>query len=60
MYQAARARNNSRVNEMQKEIDKLYEIIQITSGKVIPAIKAAVTLLGRRNKWMNNVFTNSE
>lgn len=52
MYQAARARNNSRVNKMQKEIDNLYELIQVTGGKVIPAIKAAVTLLGRSTKWM--------
>ena len=52
MYQAARARNNSRINEIQKEIDNLYELIQITGGKVIPAIKAAVSLLGRSNKWM--------
>jgi len=52
MYQAAKARNNSRVNEIQKEINNLYELIQVTGGKVIPAIKAAVTLLGRSNKWM--------
>jgi len=52
MYQAAKARNNSRVNEIQKEIDNLYELIQITGGKVIPAIKAAVSLLDRSNKWM--------
>jgi len=52
MYQAARARNNSRINKMQKEIDNLYELIQVTGGKVIPAIKAAVTLLGRSTKWM--------
>ncbi|GAI71811.1 unnamed protein product, partial [marine sediment metagenome] len=25
---------------------------QVTGGKVIPAIKAAVTLLGRSTKWM--------
>jgi len=52
MFQAAKARNNSRVNEIQKEINNLYELIQVTGGKVIPAIKAAVTLLGRSNKWM--------
>ena len=52
MFQAAKARNNSRVNEIQKEINNLYELIQITGGKVIPAIKAAVTLLGRSTKWM--------
>ena len=52
MFQAAKARNNSRVNEIQKEINNLYELIQITGGRVIPAIKAAVTLLGRSTKWM--------
>ena len=52
MFQAAKARNNLRVNEMQKEIDNLYELIQVTGGKVIPAIKAAASLLGRSNKWM--------
>jgi len=52
MFQAAKARNNSRVNEIQKEINNLYELIQVTGGKVIPAIKAAVTLLGRSTKWM--------
>jgi len=52
MYQAVKVGNNLRVNKMQKEIDNLYELIQVTGGKVIPAIKAAVTLLGRSNKWM--------
>jgi len=52
MFQAAKARNNSRVNEIQKEINNLYELIQVTGGKVIPAIKAAVTLLGRSTKWI--------
>lgn len=41
---------------MQKEIDNLYELIQVTGGKVIPAIKAAAFLLGRSNKWMKISF----
>ena len=52
MYQAAKVGNNLIVNKMQKEIDDLYELIQVTGGKVIPAIKTAVALLGRSTKWM--------
>jgi len=52
MYQAAKKGNYRKVNEMQKKINKLYEIIQVTGGKVIPAIKAGVALLGRSTKWM--------
>lgn len=52
MYQVAKVGNNLRVNEMQKEIDNLYELIQVTGGKVIPAIKTAVALLGRSTNWM--------
>ena len=52
MYKEAKKGNYQKVNEMQKKINKLYEIIQVTGGKVIPAIKAGVTLLGRSAKWM--------
>jgi len=52
MYKEAKKGNATKVNEMQKKINKLYEIIQISGGKVIPAIKAGVTLLGRSTKWM--------
>ena len=52
MYQAAKVGNNLIVNKMQKEIDDLYELTQVTGGKVIPAIKTAVALLGRSTKWM--------
>lgn len=52
MYKEAKKRNYQKVNEMQKKINKLYEIIQVTGGKVIPAIKAGTALLGRSNKWM--------
>ena len=52
MYQAVKAGNNLRVNKIQKEINNLYELIQITGGKVIPAIKTAVALLGRSTNWM--------
>ena len=52
MYKEAKKGNYKKVNEMQKKINKLYEIIQVTGGKVIPAIKAGVALLGRSTKWM--------
>ena len=52
MYKEAKKGNYQKVNEMQKKINKLYEMIQISGGKVIPAIKAGVALLGRSTKWM--------
>ena len=52
MYQAAKVGNNLIVNKMQKEIDNLYELIQVTGGKVIPAVKAGTALMGRSSKWM--------
>lgn len=52
MYEQAKKGNYQEVNEMQKKITELYEIIQASGGKVIPAIKAGVALLGRSTKWM--------
>jgi len=52
MYEEAKKGNATRINEIQMKINELYEIIQISGGKVIPAIKAGVTLLGRSTKWM--------
>jgi 4-hydroxy-tetrahydrodipicolinate synthase len=52
MYKEAKKGNYQKVNEMQKKINKLYEIIQVTGGKVIPAIKVGTALLGRSSKWM--------
>jgi len=52
MYEQAKKGNYQEVNEMQKKITELYEIIQTSGGKVIPAIKAGVALLGRSTKWM--------
>jgi len=51
MYGEAKKGNATKVNEMQKKINELYEIIQVTGGKVIPAIKAATESLGRSTKW---------
>jgi len=52
MYKAAKRGNEVTVRESQKKINRLYEIIQVSDGKTIPAIKAAVSLLGRSTKWM--------
>jgi 4-hydroxy-tetrahydrodipicolinate synthase len=52
MYEEAKKGNYQEVNEIQKRINELYEIIQLTGGKVIPAIKSGVALLGRSTKWM--------
>ena len=52
MYKEAKKGNDQKVNEMQKKINELYEIIQVTGGKVIPAIKVAAELLERSTKWM--------
>lgn len=52
MYQAAHSNDFEKVYQMQRKINALYEIIQVTGIKVIPSIKAAVSLLGRSNKWM--------
>jgi len=56
MYEEAKKGNYQEVNEIQKKINKLYEIIQVSGGKVIPAIKAGVALLGRSTKWMKWSF----
>jgi len=52
MYKEAKKGNYQEVNKIQKKINELYEIIQVTGGKVIPAIKVAAELLGRSTKWM--------
>jgi len=44
--------NATKVNEIQIKINELYEIIQVSGGKVIPAIKTGVALLGRSTNWM--------
>ena len=52
MYEEAKKGNYHKVNELQKKINKLYETIQVSGSKVIPAIKAGTALLGRSSKWM--------
>ena len=52
MYRAAEQGNASRIIDCQKKINSLYEIIRITGGKVLPAIKAGASLFGRSEKWL--------
>ena len=52
MYREAKKGNVTKVNEIQIKINELYEIIQVSGGKVIPAIKTGVALLGRSTNWM--------
>ncbi len=40
------------VNRKQREINKLYEIIEVTGGKVLPAIKAGTAIMGRSTRWL--------
>ena len=52
LYQAKEQGALEKFNDFQKKINALYKVIQVTGGKVIPAIKAGAALLGRSQKWM--------
>lgn len=52
LYQEARKENIAGVHNVQKSINRLYEIITTIDGKAIPAIKAGAMLLGRSTKWL--------
>jgi 4-hydroxy-tetrahydrodipicolinate synthase len=52
LYSEKEQGNLEKLNVIQKEINKLYEIITRTEGKTIPAIKASAMLLGRSTQWM--------
>lgn len=52
MYKEKKKGNIAKVNKIQKKINELYEIVKVTGGKTIPAIKACVELLGRSERWM--------
>jgi len=52
MYKEVKKGNVTKIYEVQKKINELYEIIQVSGGKVIPAIKVGVALLGRSTRWM--------
>jgi 4-hydroxy-tetrahydrodipicolinate synthase len=51
MYKESQLGNELIVRENQKRVNKLYDIIRVSKGKAIPAIKLAVSLLGRSEKW---------
>lgn len=54
MYHEAKKGNIAQVHAAQKRINALYEIINRTEGKVVPATKTAAMLLGRSHKWMKS------
>jgi hypothetical protein len=37
---------------MQRRINRLYRIIEVCGGRPIPAIKAALSVLGRCQPWL--------
>lgn len=51
MYNAYKESDIETMKNCQKEINKMAEIIDIAQGKVIPAIKEAVAILGRIEPW---------
>ena len=55
MWNAMKRGDWNRVRQMQSAINKLYDIIVVAGGKVLPAIKAACYLLGR-----STIFTKIE
>jgi len=52
MYEAFKANNSAGLHQAQKQVNALYEIIGRVGGKVIPAIKAGATCLGRSTTRM--------
>ncbi len=55
MYEASLINDSSMVLEMQKEINRLFEIITTTGGKVIPSIKYALYLQGKCEPFLRQV-----
>ena len=52
LYQAKENEQFEELNEIQKEIEQLFEIIKVTGGKVIPAIQAGTSIFGRSRPYM--------
>lgn len=52
MRQARQQGNHADVLQAQQQINALYEVINVTGGKTIPAIKAGAALFGRSTPWM--------
>jgi len=51
MYTAFQAGDLKTMIECQRAINRLAAIIDVSDGRVIPAIKAAVSLFGRCERW---------
>ena len=56
MYRNHLKKDYASVIEKQREIDGLFEIIEVAGGKVIPSIKEAVSLTGRTKPYMKNSY----
>ena len=54
MYRAAQEGDFRGVQEFQKKINRLYKVLQVAGNKTIPAIKTAMFLLGRCEKWLKS------
>ena len=52
LYQAKQQKNFEQMNDIQKQINALFEIIKVVGGKVISAIQAGTMLCGRSHQWM--------
>jgi 4-hydroxy-tetrahydrodipicolinate synthase len=52
MFRASRQQDWETVRYMQQRINRLYGVIRSCDGRTIPAIKAAVSILGRCEPWM--------
>ena len=57
MFQASMEGKVDVVLECQRKVNRLFQVIGVTGGKVNAAIKAAVSLLGRCSKWMRTSTT---
>jgi 4-hydroxy-tetrahydrodipicolinate synthase len=54
MYRAAERHDLKETLKCQEKINRLYEVIRTARGRGVPAIKAAVSLLGRSEKWLKS------
>jgi len=52
MFRAAQEGDLRGVQKFQEKINRLYKVLQVARNKTIPAIKAAMFLLGRCEKWL--------
>jgi len=52
MFRAAQEGDFGGAQKFQEKINRLYKVLQVAGNKTIPAIKAAMFLLGRCEKWL--------